>query len=52
MTRLLGLVSAVADKLGVEGAGDPELDELKRDVAPEAVLDELAGEEASRRRAD
>ena len=52
VTRLLGLVSAVADKLDVEGAGDPELDELKRDVAPEAVLDELADEEASRRRAD
>jgi uncharacterized membrane protein len=44
VTRLLTLVSAVAAKLGVAEADNPELDELKRDVAPEAVLDELADE--------
>jgi uncharacterized membrane protein len=49
VTRLLSLVSAVAEKLGVDGARDPELDELKRDVAPEAVLDELADEETNGR---
>ena len=50
VTRLLTLMSAVADKLGVAAAHDPELRELERDVAPEAVLDELAGEEANGRR--
>ena len=44
VTRLLTLVKAVADKLGVYEAADPELEELERDVAPEAVLDELAAE--------
>ena len=49
VTRLLTLVTAVAEKLGVDGARDPELEELKRDVAPEAVLDELADEETNGR---
>ena len=49
VTRLLTLVSAVAEKLNVAGATDPELDELKRDEAPEAVLDELADEETNGR---
>jgi uncharacterized membrane protein len=50
VTRLLQLVSAVADKLGVVEAKDPELRELERDVAPEAVLDELAEEETNGRK--
>jgi uncharacterized membrane protein len=45
VTRLLTLVSGIADKLGVDGANAPELRELQRDVAPEAVLDELAADE-------
>ena len=49
VTRLLTLVTAVAAKLGVDGALDPELDELKRDVAPEAVLDALAAAEHGHR---
>ena len=49
VTRLLSLLSAVAEKLGVDGAADPELEELKRDVAPEAVLDELADGESNGR---
>ncbi|GGE32271.1 membrane protein [Agaricicola taiwanensis] len=40
-TRLIAMMSAIADKLGVETEADPELDELKKDVAPEAVLDEI-----------
>jgi uncharacterized membrane protein len=39
VTRIVALVSAIADKLGVDGEEDVE--ELKRDVAPEAVLDAI-----------
>lgn len=42
ITRLLTLVKAIGAKLDVVEIADPELDELERDVAPEAVLDELA----------
>jgi uncharacterized membrane protein len=39
VTRVVALVSAIADKLGVSQGEDVE--ELKRDVAPEAVLDAI-----------
>jgi uncharacterized membrane protein len=48
VTRLINLTAAIADKLGVEASKDPHLEELQRDVAPEAVLDTL--EETSGRR--
>jgi len=41
VTRLISLTSAIADKLGVQEAKDPAIEELERDVAPEAVLDTL-----------
>jgi uncharacterized membrane protein len=41
LTRLLALVSDIAEKLHVHSQVDSELDELKQDVAPEAVLDRL-----------
>jgi uncharacterized membrane protein len=41
VTRLVVLVTAIAAKLGVEEADDPELSELARDVAPERVLDQM-----------
>jgi len=41
ITKVVALTSAIAEKLGIEGASDPHLDELKQDVAPDAVLDEL-----------
>jgi uncharacterized membrane protein len=41
VTRLMALVSAVADRLGVECPAPDEIQELKRDVAPEAVLDAI-----------
>ena len=44
VTRIVALTGAIAAKLGVEGGSDPHLEELKRDVAPEAVLDELESE--------
>jgi uncharacterized membrane protein len=41
VTKLVTLVSALADRIGVETQVDAELDEIKRDVAPEVVLDEI-----------
>ncbi|MCA1652841.1 MAG: DUF1003 domain-containing protein [Sphingomicrobium sp.] len=41
VTRLIHLVAQIARKLDVEGAHDPELDELTRNVAPEAVLERI-----------
>lgn len=41
VTQLIRLVSRIADKLGIEEARNPELDELKRTVAPEAVLERI-----------
>jgi uncharacterized membrane protein len=41
VTRLVTLVSGIADKMGVETEADADLEEITRDVAPEAVLDEL-----------
>lgn len=41
VTRLLHLVSAVADKLGIQTDADEELGELKKDVHPEQVLDTI-----------
>ena len=41
ITRILKLVDAIADHLGVQEGKDPDLDELKRDVAPEMVLEEI-----------
>jgi hypothetical protein len=37
------LVSAVAERLGIRTVVDSEVDELKQDVAPEVVLDEIEG---------
>jgi len=41
VTKLAALLSAVADRLGVETDVDADVEELKEDVAPEAVLDEI-----------
>jgi uncharacterized membrane protein len=41
VTKLVALVSAIANKLGVRTDIDHEVDELKQDVAPEVVLDEI-----------
>lgn len=47
ITRLITLVQAMAQRMGIEQARDPELPELAQDVAPERVLDEM--EEVERR---
>lgn len=41
ITRLLSVTIAIATKIGVDLSGQPELAELERDVAPEAVLDKI-----------
>ena len=43
VTRLITLVQAMAEKMGVAEAADPELAELAQDVAPERVLDAMQG---------
>ena len=46
ITRILRLVTAMAEKAGIGEAKRPELGELERDVAPEAVLDTIARKES------
>ncbi|TIL43947.1 DUF1003 domain-containing protein [Mesorhizobium sp.] len=42
LTKLIGLVDSIADRLNVKPAvSDIEVGEIKRDIAPEAVLDEI-----------
>jgi uncharacterized membrane protein len=41
ITRLITLVTAIAARMGVDAAQDPELAELAQDVAPERVLDTM-----------
>lgn len=41
VTRLIALVSAMAGHMGLKTEVDQEVDELKQDVGPEAVLDEI-----------
>ncbi|MCO5734032.1 DUF1003 domain-containing protein [Rhizobium sp. SSA_523] len=45
-TRLIAMVEAIAAKLDVHTDADAEVHELKRDVAPEAVLDEIKASES------
>jgi uncharacterized membrane protein len=48
LTRLVSLVDAIAKKMGVEAVREGELQEIKQDVSPEAVLDGLdMGEQRS-----
>lgn len=42
ITRLIALTDAIAQHLGVSTGRDAEVNELKRDVAPETVLAEMA----------
>ena len=41
VTRLIVLVSEMAKRIGVDHAHNPELSDLKKDVAPEKVLDTM-----------
>jgi len=41
VTRLITLVTAVAERLGIEDAHTPEIDELAKDVHPERVMETM-----------
>jgi len=41
VTRLITLVVAIAEKMGIDEAKNPELEALAKDVAPERVLDKM-----------
>src|SRR5215213_3470799 len=47
ITKLVSLMTAVADRLDIATNVDAEVEELKQDVAPEAVLDEIEEEQKS-----
>ncbi|HEU0083063.1 MAG TPA: DUF1003 domain-containing protein [Bradyrhizobium sp.] len=46
LTRLIEMVSAIAQKLDVRTGADKELPEMTRDIAPEALLVEIEQQEA------
>jgi uncharacterized membrane protein len=46
ITKLVEIVSELAERMGVPENGKPDVEEMKRDVAPEAVLDAIEEEEA------
>ncbi|MBA9069438.1 putative membrane protein [Methylobacterium sp. RAS18] len=41
VTKLVAMVSAITERMGIETVADPEVGELSQDVAPDAVLDEI-----------
>jgi uncharacterized membrane protein len=41
VTKLAALLSAIAGRLGIQTEVDAEVEQLKEDVAPEVVLDEI-----------
>jgi uncharacterized membrane protein len=45
LTRLIEMVEAVTNHLGIKTAADRELHEIKKDVAPEAVLSEIEAQQ-------
>jgi uncharacterized membrane protein len=45
VTRLITLVSGIADRLGVKTEADADLKEITLDVSPDAVLDEIEATE-------
>jgi uncharacterized membrane protein len=45
ITRLITLVTAMAERMGLDQAHDPELSELSRDVKPEKVMETMEAHE-------
>lgn len=41
LTQLITIVAAIAEKLDVQTAADHEIDEITKDVAPNAVMNEI-----------
>jgi uncharacterized membrane protein len=52
ITRLIDLCDAIAKRVGASAVPDEHLAELKKDVRPEAVLEELDAAERARQSAD
>ena len=48
ITKLVQMVSAIAERLDVNAARRPDIEEMKREVAPEAVLDAIEHSEAQK----
>jgi uncharacterized membrane protein len=46
VTKLIQMVSAIADHMGLDLGDHPEIAEIKQNVAPEAVLDEIEASKA------
>ena len=44
ISRVIALVRSIAERMEIEGAHDPELTELARDVEPERVMDRISQE--------
>jgi uncharacterized membrane protein len=42
ITRLIQLVTAMAERMGIEASQNPELQELAQDVQPDRVMEEMA----------
>ena len=49
VTKLATLISAMAQHMGVKTEVDEELNEIQRDIAPEAVMDEIEETEPKRK---
>jgi uncharacterized membrane protein len=47
VTKLVAVVTEIAGRLDVRTSVDSELDEIKQDIAPEAVLDEIEAKAAT-----
>jgi uncharacterized membrane protein len=50
VTKVVAMVAAIADHLGIEHEARSEVEEMKRNVAPEAVLDAIDAGAANRSR--
>lgn len=52
ITKLTALVSSIADHMGVKTDLDSDLDVIKQDVAPEAVLDQIEAKKSPNKPVD
>lgn len=50
ITRLISLVTRIAEKMDIQESRNPELAELSKDVAPEKVMDRMAEHEEELKR--
>lgn len=48
LTRMAQVIDAIADRLGIQQQVPSDMEEVKQDVAPEAVLDEIAERQSAK----